>query len=90
MDGLDEVYDQQSRKGIVERINQFVEQFPTNKFVITSRIAGYHEVQLSDRFTEFTIEDMDSEQVERFLYRWCPTIEKIQQPEAGEEQWQKK
>ncbi len=90
MDGLDEVFDQQNRRGIVERINQFVEEFPTNKFVVTSRIAGYHGVQLSDRFTEFTIEDMDSEQVESFLYRWCPTIEKVQQPEAGEEQWQRK
>ncbi|TBR59538.1 histidine kinase, partial [Westiellopsis prolifica IICB1] len=90
LDGLDEVFDQESRKQIVERINKFVDMFPTNKFVITSRIAGYRDVQLSSRFAEFTIEDMDSEQVERFLYRWCRTVEKGQQPDASEEQWQKR
>jgi tetratricopeptide (TPR) repeat protein len=88
LDGLDEVFNEESRREIVKRINQFVDEFSNNKFVITSRIAGYHEVQLSGRFAEFTIEDMDSEQVERFLYRWCHTVEKAQQPDAIEEQWQ--
>jgi len=90
LDGLDEVFDQKSRRRIVERINQFVEEFPANKFVITSRIAGYHDVQLSSRFAEFIIEDMDGEQVERFLYRWCRVIEQEQQPDVGEEQWQRR
>ena len=90
LDGLDEVFDQESRKLIVERINQFVDGFPHNKFVITSRIAGYRDVQLSSRFAEFTIEDMNSEQVERFLYRWCRTVEKAQQPDASKEQWYRK
>ncbi len=90
LDGLDEVFDQESRKLIVERINQFVDEFPRNKFVITSRIAGYRDVQLSSRFAEFTVEDMDTEQVERFLYRWCRTVEKAQQPDASEEQWLKR
>ncbi|AFY55802.1 putative NTPase (NACHT family) [Rivularia sp. PCC 7116] len=88
LDGLDEVFDQESRKQIVKCINQFVDEFPNNKFVITSRIAGYRDVQLSGRFAEFTIEDMDSEQVELFLSRWCHTVEKAQQPDASEEQWQ--
>ncbi|MDZ8238642.1 MAG: tetratricopeptide repeat protein [Nostoc sp. ChiQUE01a] len=90
LDGLDEVFDQESRKQIVERINKFVDEFSSNKFVITSRIAGYRDVQLSSRFAEFTIEDMDSGQVEWFLYRWCRTVEKAQQPDASEEEWLKK
>ncbi|BAZ10596.1 signal transduction protein [Calothrix sp. NIES-4071] len=90
LDGLDEVFDQESRKQIVASINQFVDEFSRNKFVITSRIAGYRDVQLSSRFAEFTIEDMDTEQVERFLYRWCRTVEKAQQPDANDEQWLKK
>ncbi|MBD2771626.1 tetratricopeptide repeat protein [Iningainema tapete] len=89
LDGLDEVFDQESRKQIVERINQFVDAFSTNKFVITSRIAGYRDVKLSDRFTEFTIEDMGSEEVEKFLHRWCRAVEHAQQPDATEEQCQK-
>ncbi|MBE8964732.1 tetratricopeptide repeat protein [Nostocales cyanobacterium LEGE 12452] len=89
LDGLDEVFEQESRKLIVERIDQFVNAFSTNKFVITSRIAGYRDVKLSSRFAEFTIEDMGGEQVEKFLERWCLAIERAQQPEASEAQWQR-
>ncbi|MEH2376080.1 tetratricopeptide repeat protein [Nostoc sp.] len=89
LDGLDEVFEQESRRLIVERIDQFVNAFSTNKFVITSRIAGYRDVKLSSRFAEFTIEDMGGEQVEKFLERWCLVIERAQQPEANEAQWQK-
>ena len=89
LDGLDEVFDQQSRRLIVERINQFVDAYYANKFVITSRIAGYRDVKLGDRFTEFTIEDMGSEQAEKFLRQWCRAIEKAQQPDANEEQWER-
>ena len=90
LDGLDEVFDQESRREIVESINQFVDEFPHNKYVITSRIAGYRDVQLSSRFAEYIIEDMSSEKVEQFLYRWCRTVEKAQQPDASEEQIEKK
>ncbi|MEH1878809.1 tetratricopeptide repeat protein [Nostoc sp.] len=89
LDGLDEVFEQESRRLIVERIDQFVNAFSTNKFVITSRIAGYRDVKLSSRFAEFTIEDMGGEQVEKFLERWCLVIERAQQPEASEAQWQR-
>ncbi|MBO1072079.1 MAG: tetratricopeptide repeat protein [Dolichospermum sp. DEX189] len=90
LDGLDEVFDQESRRQIVESINQFVNDFSNNKYVITSRIAGYRDVQLSSRFAEYMIEDMSSEKVEQFLYRWCRTVEKAQQPDANEEQLQRK
>jgi tetratricopeptide (TPR) repeat protein len=90
LDGLDEVFDQESRKVIVEQINHFVEEFSSNKFVITSRIAGYRDVRLSSRFAEFTIEDMECEQAEQFLHRWCRAIERAQQPDASEEQCQRK
>ncbi|MEH1824736.1 MAG: tetratricopeptide repeat protein [Nostoc sp.] len=89
LDGLDEVFEQESRRLIVERIDQFVNAFSSNKFVITSRIAGYRDVKLSSRFAEFTIEDMGIEQVEKFLERWCLAIERAQQPEASEAQWQR-
>jgi tetratricopeptide (TPR) repeat protein len=89
LDGLDEVFEQESRRLIVERIDLFVNAFSSNKFVITSRIAGYRDVKLSSRFGEFTIEDMGSEQVEKFLHRWCLAIERAQQPEANEAQWQR-
>ena len=47
-------------------------------------------MQLSSRFAEYIIEDMSSEKVEQFLYRWCRTVEKAQQPDASEEQIERK
>jgi tetratricopeptide (TPR) repeat protein len=86
LDGLDEVFDQQSRRKIVERINEFAEQFGNNKIIVTSRIAGYKEVKLASRFVEFTITDMSDAQVSDFLYRWCRAVETAQKPEAPVEQ----
>ena len=91
LDGLDEVFDQKSRQRVVQGIDAFVEEFAGgesgNRFVVTSRIAGYRDVQLSSRFQEFTIAEMAEAQVEQFLRRWCRAIEEAQQPEAGEAQW---
>jgi tetratricopeptide (TPR) repeat protein len=89
LDGLDEVFDQESREKIVTEIEAFAAQHSANQFVVTSRIAGYRDVNLSDRFTEFTIAGMGDEQVEKFLKRWCLAIETAQQSEADEESWQR-
>lgn len=89
IDGLDEVFDQESRRIIVESINKFVDNFPGNKFIITSRIAGYRDVQLNNLFAEFTIEDMGIQEVEKFLHRWCRAVEKAQRPEAREILWER-
>ena len=83
LDGLDEVFDQASRRKIVERINAFAEQFGNNKLIVTSRIAGYEEVKLAGRFAEFTIADMSDAQVERFLHRWCLAVERAQKPDGS-------
>ncbi|WAN70036.1 hypothetical protein BJP36_14840 [Moorena producens JHB] len=88
LDGLDEVFNQDIRQQIVNQIEEFVNEFPKNKFVITSRIAGYREVKLSQRFSHFTITEMEPEQVERFLDRWCIAVEKAQRPDASQYYWQ--
>ncbi|MGF1517513.1 MAG: tetratricopeptide repeat protein [Nodosilinea sp.] len=87
LDGLDEVFDQDSRRQIVGCINEFAEQFGhNNKLIVTSRIAGYQEVKLASRFTEFTITDMSDDQVSEFLHRWCRAVEQAQKPDATAEQ----
>ncbi|NEP53629.1 MAG: NACHT domain-containing protein, partial [Moorea sp. SIO3C2] len=88
LDGLDEVFNQEIRQQIVKQIEEFVTKFHNNKFVITSRIAGYREVKLSQRFSHFTITEMEPEQVERFLDRWCLAVEKAQRPDASQHYWQ--
>ncbi|MEM9219817.1 MAG: tetratricopeptide repeat protein [Cyanobacteria bacterium P01_F01_bin.150] len=82
LDGLDEVFDQANRAQVVQQINQLVEAYPRNKFVITSRIAGYQESALGRRFREFTITAMGDAQIEQFLQRWCLAIEEAQRPDT--------
>ncbi|MEQ9483578.1 tetratricopeptide repeat protein [Coleofasciculus sp. F4-SAH-05] len=89
LDGLDEVFNQTSRQQIVKQIEAFVTDYPDNNYVITSRIAGYQDVKLGSRFTQFTITQMEFEQVERFLRRWCLAIEKAQKPDETEEIWRR-
>ena len=84
LDGLDEVFDQSSRKQVVEQINELVNEYRTNKFVTTSRIAGYREAALGSWFREFTITPMGDTQIEEFLQRWCLAIEEAQRPSAEE------
>ena len=83
LDGLDEVFDQSNRIQVVRQIEQLVNTYRTNKFVITSRIAGYQEATLGKGFREFTITPMEDAQIQKFLTRWCLAIEVAQRPEAN-------
>jgi tetratricopeptide (TPR) repeat protein len=82
LDGLDEVFDQSNRVQVVQQINRLVNDYRTNKFVITSRIAGYQEAALGNRFREFTITPMENAQIQQFLERWCLAIEVAQRPDT--------
>ena len=82
MDGLDEVFDRANRVQVVQQIDRLVKEYSENKFVITSRIAGYQEASLGSRFRELTITPMANAQIKEFLKRWCRAIEEAQRPEA--------
>ena len=82
MDGLDEVFDRANRVQVVQQIDRFVKEYSENKFVITSRIAGYQEASLGSGFRELTITPMGNPQIKLFLERWCLAIEEAQRPEA--------
>mgnify|MGYP001795429155 CR=1 FL=1 len=82
LDGLDEVFDQASRLHVVQQIDRLVNDYGANKFVVTSRVAGYREASLGSRFREFTITPMGDTQIQQFLQRWCLAIEEAQRPDA--------
>jgi tetratricopeptide (TPR) repeat protein len=82
MDGLDEVFDRANRVQVVQQIDRLVKEYGENKFVITSRIAGYQEASLGSRFRELTITPMANAQIKQFLERWCLAIEEAQRPDA--------
>lgn len=81
IDGLDEVVETSGRAEVCRRIEQFVASCnPDNRFVITSRISGYRAVPLIGNFSHFTVNELDDTQIQSFLSKWYPLLERLQQP----------
>jgi Calcineurin-like phosphoesterase len=47
-----------------------------NRFVVTSRIAGYHFAGVPGEFEHYTIRRMSLEDIKLFLEKWCPAVER--------------
>jgi HEAT repeat protein len=75
LDGLDEVVSASDRKLIVERIENFVRRYPNNRYVVTSRIAGYEKARLNSQFAHFVILRFEEEEIEEFIRKWCYAFE---------------
>jgi hypothetical protein len=76
LDGLDEVGSPGDRKMAVGRLTDLVRAYRGNRFVVTSRVAGYEQAPLSgDAFTHLTIQPFDDEDVARFARQWCLAYE---------------
>jgi len=87
LDGLDEIVDADDRRGVVGRIEDFVRRHDNqpNRFVVTSRVAGYRSAPLGEPFAHYTVQEMDEAQIRRFLERWCPAVEAAQTPDLSPE-----
>ncbi|MEM7535993.1 MAG: HEAT repeat domain-containing protein, partial [Chloroflexota bacterium] len=87
LDGLDEIIEPSQRAEIAQQINSFIRHHERagNRFVITSRVAGYRTAPLSGDMAHYRVRDMDMTQIERFLHQWCHAIERFQTPELGAE-----
>jgi HEAT repeat protein/predicted phosphodiesterase len=84
LDGLDEVADAGMRVEVAKAIDRFVAGLmPNNRVLVTSRIAGYREARLGAGFQLFTLRDMEIEQIDRFLERWCLACERFHRPNAA-------
>lgn len=71
-DGLDEIVDAADRRDVVKRVEDFVyssDGLP-NRFVITSRKAGYDRFPLSDMFAHYTLQALSHTQMRSFLTSW--------------------
>ncbi|MGA7732286.1 MAG: HEAT repeat domain-containing protein, partial [Chloroflexia bacterium] len=77
LDGLDEIVSADDRRAIVGRVEDFVRRYDdkANRFIVTSRLAGYHSSPLAEPFAHYIVRDMGIEQIELFLRRWCPAVE---------------
>jgi formylglycine-generating enzyme required for sulfatase activity len=75
-DGLDEV--RSDRRDVARILDAFVREWdgPGNRFLATSRIAGYDAAPLSDAlFTRVTMLPFDETDIRRFIDRWSRVYE---------------
>ncbi len=83
LDGLDEIVRPDIRASIAQRIEEFGAAHPGNRILITSRIVGYRSAPLGGEVAEFTLCDLEAEQISRFLKNWCYAYERFRTPEAA-------
>ena len=69
LDGLDEVG---IPDDVFTSIRQFIDAYPRNKFVLTSRVIGFDEAPWKDDgFVPLRIEPWEDDDIQRFCARWC-------------------
>ena len=82
-DGLDEGLGPFVRRRVISSIHSFIidhavedpQTHRTNNFIVTSRIADY-EPEAFARYAHYTLLDLDDQQIEHFLAKWCSAIER--------------
>jgi formylglycine-generating enzyme required for sulfatase activity/energy-coupling factor transporter ATP-binding protein EcfA2 len=83
LDGLDEVRD--DRLEIVRCLEDFIRAWdaPGNRFLATSRIAGYEDAALDDAlFRRVTVQPFDDDQICHFAANWSLAFERAGMPNA--------
>ena len=85
LDGLDEVGDEQRVKPLIESVLAFIEQFPRNRFVITSRIVGFDPLPWTNLgFTGLRILDFDQRHQQEFAEKWVHILARVHHQHAAE------
>lgn len=87
LDGLDEVLTAADRNVVVQKIENLLRGHGAgNRYVVTSRVAGYLAAPLTGDFATFTVQDMSEAQITQFLNGYCVAIENAQTPDLSAEQ----
>ena len=86
IDGLDEVADSRSRVLSSRRIEEFVSEFADNRFVVTSRLIGYRQNQLTGNFKEVQLAPFGRDQVLAFLTKWHQAVDQESNTDAVSEE----
>jgi predicted NACHT family NTPase len=74
LDGLDEVREEDTKR-VLSQILDISDQYHTNQFIITCRIAA--KEYTFERFTEVEMADFDKHQIETFTQNWFRLIDPV-------------
>ena len=71
LDGLDEIFDVQTREAVINDIQRFSSESAHTPILVTSRVVGYQPRRLQDaEFRHFMLQDLDADQIAAFVDRW--------------------
>jgi energy-coupling factor transporter ATP-binding protein EcfA2 len=73
-DGLDEVPTDDEFKDVVQAVESLVVSYPLNKFIVTSRMAGWRGGVRGD-FSVFFVKDFSDDQINKFVDIWYAAVE---------------
>lgn len=68
LDGFDELITNEKKNKIANEVYAFIKQYPNCQFIITSRVAGYHDELIG--FKRLEIMEFDDEQIWKFIENW--------------------
>ncbi len=75
LDGLDEVADEWERRQMAEWVDRLVSTYPRNRYIVTSRPAGYDSAPLENDFSRYEVLDFEMAEVEQFVRNWYLAVE---------------
>ncbi|MGH8938478.1 MAG: NACHT domain-containing protein, partial [Actinomycetes bacterium] len=84
LDGLDEVANQDDRRGVASWVERQIRQYPKNDYVITSRPQGYLTARI-DGAAVLQVRSFTDEQVTRFVQSWYLAVERHSTGATGED-----
>lgn len=70
LDALDEIPTQKIRNKVRDEIGNFCEIYYLNRFIISTREAGYLKNRFDDSFLHIKINDFDSKQIQQYSQNW--------------------
>lgn len=70
LDALDEIPTQKIRNKVRDEIGSFCEIFYLNRFIISTREAGYLKNRFNDSFLHIKINDFDNKQIQQYSKNW--------------------
>ena len=70
-DGLDEVFDPDERRRVIDQFQAFIRRYPGSRILVTSRIAGYDQTGLGlAGFSHYTLMPLTLGHVRNFAEQW--------------------
>lgn len=83
-DGLDEIFNPAQREQVTQEIIGFASEYPQARVLVTSRIVGYQGQALrAAQFQEYTLLDLDLDQIKTFARGWFNLVFHTQPEEAA-------